>query len=414
MSTSTTPRSRSRSKRSTTNLSDLRLAPLSAKFTDENPTAPPTIKTLSIEAPDATFSRQHPSYLQGRSAPTTPGILSRSSSRKHLVGGGLSRKNSLYNDDNKDNNDDEDDVVNYTYGGARDPRKYRRGSADTASIPKARSEATLLPISKPQSPTRRYKYPTRRPRTGASTPSTTVDESWLSHAGATASALVQEGKGQSWLASREVVARPTAESEEEEDDDQYEEMAKLSASTAQLHFAPFEGGSPVSARVSRWGSRYGSRSASRRTSRRASPSAGMRTPRPGDGVGYFDGEDVGSLVGEKMMEEEEETESEIEIEQLAEGTFGLGPLVDRLMGFNPFRADDGVESPDDEGGRELEGQDEALRKRNVELKRRRDEKAKLAAHPPPAPMGEGGSGEGEVGGWSDAAWLLSVATKAMF
>ncbi|CZT20962.1 uncharacterized protein RCC_06823 [Ramularia collo-cygni] len=409
---STTPRSRSRSKRSTTNLGDLRLAPLSAKFADDSNTTPPAVKTPTADHADATFSRQHPSYLQGKSAPTTPGILSRSSSRKHLVGGGLSRKNSLYNDDD-DNNDEYDEEVTYAYTGTRDPRKLRRGSADTArAIPKSNSEATLLP-NKPHSPTRRYKYPVRRPRTGASTPAA-VDESWLSHAGATASALVQEGKGQSWLASREVVARPTTESEEEEDDDQYEEMAALSASTAQLHFAPFDGGSPVSTRVSRWGSRYGSRNASRRTSRRASPSAGTRTPRPGDGMGYFDGHEV-EMMG-RMGKGEESSESEIEIEQLGEGSFGLGPLVDRLMGFNPFRGDDGVESTDDEGymGKENEGRDEALRQRSVELKRRRDEKAKLAAHPPPAPMGQGGNGEGEVGGWSDAAWLLSVATKAMF
>lgn len=236
-----------------------------------------------------------------------------------------------------------------------------------------------------------------------------MDESWLSHAGATASALVQEGKGQSWLASRDVV-KPVESEEEEEDDDQYEEMAALSASTAQLHFAAFGGGSPVSARVSRWGSRYGSRSASRRTSRRASPS-GFRTPRKGDSGGYFDAkEDVPAAEGE--AKEEESEVSEIEIEDLGEGSFGLGPLVEKLMGFNPFKAEEGLESTDDERG--VEGDAEAANRREVELKRRREAKARLAAMPGPAPMGEAENGDGEVGGWSDAAWLLSVATKAMF
>lgn len=400
-----TPRSRSRSKRSTTNLGNLRLAPLSAKFSDTNTTTAPAIKTPSTETPDISFTRQHPSYLQGKSAPTTPGILSRSSSRKHLVGGGLSRKNSLYDDNDDDQN------MGYAYAGARDPR--RRGSVQD-TLPKAKSEATLL--KPPHSPTRRYKYPVRKPRTGASTPSAAVDESWLSHAGATASALVQEGKGQSWLASRDVV-RPPVESEEDEDDDQYEEMAALSASTAQLHFAPFEGGSPVSTRASRWGSRYGSRNASRRTSRRASPSAGMRTPRPGDGIAYFDVKAVEESAGLGRLEAEgQESESEIEIEKLGDGSFGLGPLVDRLMNFIPFRSENGVDSTDDEGpmGKGGESYDEALRRRDAELKRRRDAKAKLVAQPPPAPTGDGEDGDGEVGGWSDAAWLLSVATKAMF
>lgn len=304
----------------------------------------------------------------------------------------------------------------YAYGVGS--RRRRRRSADHDSgegIPKARSEATLLGIKTAQSPTRRYKFPppVRRPRTGATTPLTGgTDENWLSHAGATASALVQEGKGgQSWFAARDSAVTTSVKSEEEdEDDDQYEEMAALSASTAQLNFAGFEGGSPVSSRVSQWGSRYGSRNASRRTSRMGSPSGGaggFRTPRQGDGVGYFDGREY---APEKEVEESEGAGSEIEIEDLGEGTFGLGPLVESLLGFNPFKGEDGVESSTDD---EI-GKGEAELRREVELKRRREAKTKLLAQPMPVPIGDGEGGEGEGGGWSDAAWLLSVATKAMF
>ncbi|SMQ55708.1 unnamed protein product [Zymoseptoria tritici ST99CH_1A5] len=422
-----TPRSHSasRSKRSTTDLSNLRLAPLSAKFADQQPTATHHPKTPNEEPIDSTFTRLHSSYLQGRSAPTSPGILSRSNSRKR-VGGGLSRKNSIYDQDA----DDED---TYAYGGAPSIER-ERVDMGSGQIPKAMSEAALLTSRRDDSgskasvsPTRRYKYPARRSRTGAVTPRqeptlAVLDNDWLTHTGATASALVQEGKGQAWMASRDssTTLRPT-ESEEDEDDDQYEEMAALSASTANLQLASFDGGSPVSTRASRWGSRYGSRPASRRTSRRASPT-GLRTPRPGEGMSYFDmhqlelpSEEPGFRTAEERRAEEEGETSDLGGLGTSK-TFGLGSLVDRVMDFNPFTSEEVQESTDDEVGLETEEetQDEARRRRDGEMQRRRDEKAKLVAKPAPAPLGEGADGENEGGGWQDMAWLLSVASKALF
>lgn len=307
----------------------------------------------------------------------------------------------------------------------------------SGQIPKAKSDAALLlaqgqqrrdrerlagqgvPLSK------RHRY-TTRPKSGIHTPRTEsglVDDSWLRHTGAITSALVQEGKGQSWLASRESsTSLAVPESEEDDDDDHYEEMAALNASTAKLQLAAFEGGSPVSTRVSRsgWGSRYGSRSGSRRTSRLGSPE-GTRTPRRGDALGYFDThepdlpEEEPGFVG--PQERNDELEAQLEVERLTTSkTFGMGNIVDRLMHFNLFKVDEGAETTDDETSRvrDNETAEEAKERMATELKRRRDEKEKLVSQPPPAPLGDDQEGQGEGAGWKDAAWLLSVASKAMF
>lgn len=418
MSTAGTPRprSRSRAKRSTTNLSDLRLAPLSTKYVPEQERSSKAPKSPYDDSADATFSRQHSSYLQGKSAPTTPGILSRSNSRKSL-GAGLSRKSLEYEDD-------ADDEVSYAYA-APARRSFERADFGSGQIPKAKSDAAILGQQQKQNRlsgqgvplSKRYRQPGRR--SGAATPRNEADhreENWLTHTGATASALVQEDKGLSWLASRaSSTALAPQESEDDEDDDQYEEMAKLSASTANLHLASFDGGSPVSIRVSRWGSRYGSRSVSRRTSRMTSP-VGTRTPRRGSTPGYFDDyqpelpEEEPGFVDPKRDEEDHR-----EVELLgSSNTFGLGNIVDRIMKFNLFQAEEGAETTDDDTQTMAnETAEEAKQRRLLEMKRRKEEKEKLRAHPPPAPLNNGAN-EGEGGGWQDAAWLLSVASKAMF
>ncbi|KAK4496378.1 hypothetical protein PRZ48_012358 [Zasmidium cellare] len=428
MSGTSTPRSRSRSKRSTTNLSDLRLAPLSTRFVEPPPDRK-TPKSPYEETPDAYFTRQHPSYIHGKSAPSTPGILSRSSSRKNL-GAGLSRKSSVYEED------DADDEVSYSYAAPVRHFGGERAEVGSGQIPKAKSDAALLlaqgqqrrdrerlagqgvPLSK------RHRY-TGRPKSGMQTPkreSGVVDDSWLTHTGAITSALVQEGKGQSWLASRESsTSLAVPESEDDEDDDHYEEMAALNASTAKLQLAAFDGGSPVSTRPSRsgWGSRYGSRSASRRTSRLASPE-GTRTPRRADVVGYFDSHEPDLPEEEpgfvNPQDRNEELEAQLEVERLTTSkSFGMGNIVDRLMNFNLFKVDEGAETTDDESVhvRDDETLEEAKQRMAAELKRRREEKEKLVSQPPPAPLGDGQE-QGEGAGWKDAAWLLSVASKAMF
>ncbi|KAI7316268.1 hypothetical protein KC315_g10835 [Hortaea werneckii] len=446
-----TPRSSSRPKRSTTNLANLRLAPLSTKFTDDQPTNYTTAKSPYEEHNDCTFARNHSSYLQGRSAPSTPGILSRSSSRKHL-GGGLSRRGSLY----------EDETPPYHYAGAaQNPTDQLRTDVGSGQIPKAKSDAALLSrqrLSGYGVPLRRKQY--TRSRTGTSTPTgrrTSAEtaendeddnDDWLTRTRASTHALLQEAKGQSWLATRDSstsLAHLDSDADDIDDDEGYEEMAAASssgntaatASQRQPNRLRIDPPSPAAMRVRSpvWGSRYGSRSGSKRTSRRGSTTA-FHTPMAGPptsaGAESYFGDGDGEFRGEQMEPDFVDlppqrkggeqggggggaAADENELARLtSEKSFGLGRLVDQIMGFNLFKVEEGQESTDDDNDevdeRERDELTDAASRLAAEAKRRREEKERLTALPP-APRDVGEEGQG---GWQDAAWLLSVASKALF
>ncbi|KAI5359794.1 hypothetical protein Slin15195_G116550 [Septoria linicola] len=472
-----TPRSRSRSKRSTTNLADLRLAPLSTKYEASRGDGPlkSPLRTPYDADSEADYARRHPSYLQGQSAPTTPGILSRTNSKRHL-GGGLSRRGSLYDHNNGEDADTENDApLSYTSSGpARD--SLLRADITSGQIPKAKSEATLLhadttarkalhrlsgpgvPLAANQQQQRNRYQPARGRRSGAATPTQrnhnalSEPDSWLTHTSAMTSALVREDKGQSWITTRQSstsLAPPTdSEDDDSEDEgDNYEEMAALAASTAKMQddaagrmyagggggfYGGYDGGSPVSTRQSRgsvWGSRYGSRPTSTRTSRLASP-VGTRTPRrrtSDQSHGYFDqvprGEEEERRQEAEREDDTEDDEQAIARLSQAEG-FGLGNVVDRVMNFHLFGGvqHEGETTDDDNGGyegnqlsvNEGESVEEAKKRMERERERRKGEKEMLTKQPAPAPLGDG-KGKGEVSaGWQDASWLLSVAAKALF
>lgn len=122
----------------------------------------------------------------------------------------------------------------------------------------------------------------------------------------------------------------------------------------------------------------------------------------GEGEGYFvQGPDFVDAVED--AEEEVEEVDERELQRLTrESGFGLGGWVDRVIGWSMLRGeeDDGEEGGDGDG-------DEG-----TELKQRRDDEGIVRAE-------EGLVGDGvdvlppleDEGGWRDAAWLLSVASK---
>ena len=121
---------------------------------------------------------------------------------------------------------------------------------------------------------------------------------------------------------------------------------------------------------------------------------------------------------------------EEEVARLArERGFGLGSWMDRLIGWTLFSVDeDGEgsdeeeEEEDEEGRPENMTKEELILKREVDAKRRKMERESIiaasAVHPPTE--GEAAVFEGpqrpndENGGWQDAAWLFSVASKALF
>lgn len=395
-------RSSSRNKkRSSTNLADLRLAPLSTRFVpDESSQHHHGTRSPYEEAVDTTFARHHPTYIQGRSAPTTPGILSRSSSRRHL-GGGLSRRGSLY--------DDGIAAADVSIVYPVDMMEESRQTRERSGITKAKSEAALAlghqhqyqqRLSGPairQNQTRLV--PSRRKTAGSNTPrvrsnmrlSAKGEEDWLSHATATANALLQESRGQTWLSSQDspsALALPSSD-DDDVDDEGYEEMA----ATAQLS-SP-QNPRTISPSAYRWGSRFGSRSGSRRASRIGSPTISrtpMHHPNLESVSSYFD-------VHEESEDDTnpgaaDDVDDEAELKQLVQNpSIGFGGIFERIANIGWFAGGDSEES-------------------GVETDLDGDEGKRRTPKPLPPPPVPGDDGQ-QVGLWEDAAWLLSIAGRAL-
>ncbi|KAF2100535.1 hypothetical protein NA57DRAFT_74141 [Rhizodiscina lignyota] len=410
------------SRRSFPNLTHLSLAPLSSRFPldDDDGSAlddsnwasnePPSQRQLNLQ-----LHLPRSSYIQGKSAPTTPSILSRGASPSGAAGLRHSRSNR-------------------TRKRAANPT-YIHDAALATSAPgpiqnKAKSTTVLHPPGhNPGLTASALRTPGANAATKAAmNPSaiTTSADEWLHRAGITITTAAIETKGQSWLVSR---ASSTSLVHDGEDDTLGPSSNRHSyTGTADDEY------SPVTPRHGGFGSRFGSRTASARNSRRGSrvgsradvagmgfTSLGSQTP--GAAVqgqsheGYFDdavaeGQDIAvepDFVDQKDVEEEEqyisEQLAEEEVKRLAaDRGFGFGGLVDRLMGWPLFNVEEDGEDTDGNA------EEEAPRKRREESERKAvTPKVEV---PPPAPKSEG-EGDGGEGGWKDAAWLLSVASKVI-
>jgi hypothetical protein len=133
--------------------------------------------------------------------------------------------------------------------------------------------------------------------------------------------------------------------------------------------------------------------------------------------GYFD--DVATGAEPDFVEAEDEgAVDDEEVSRLAKQKgFGLGGIVDRLVGFSLFNVDeDGEESDED---RADETAEDAAKRRQAQLRRRREELANAASSSANAtgraePEAVRPPVQGDDGGWQDAAWLLSVASKVLY
>jgi hypothetical protein len=132
-----------------------------------------------------------------------------------------------------------------------------------------------------------------------------------------------------------------------------------------------------------------------------------------DGAGdYF--EDTISPIEPDFVNTDEESESQDDaaVARFVQNrSFGLGGLVDRVMNFNIFKVEEREELTEEEVEQASETEEQAKTRMAAERERKREEKERL--------VNRSAAQEGEVdeqgeGGWSDAAWLLSVASKAMF
>lgn len=132
--------------------------------------------------------------------------------------------------------------------------------------------------------------------------------------------------------------------------------------------------------------------------------------------GYFDEVVVGTEPDFVDAEDEGAVDDE-EVSRLAQQKgFGLGGLVDRLVGFSLFNVDeDGEDTEEEDHGEETV--EEAEKRKKALLKKRREQLERAASSSaiatarhedvrPPV--------QGDDGGWQDAAWLLSVASKVLY
>ncbi|KAK3343726.1 hypothetical protein B0T25DRAFT_555025 [Lasiosphaeria hispida] len=377
-----------RKNRSSTNLNHLTLAPLTSKLPlqDNDDLADP------YAAP--------PSYLQGKSAPTTPRLLSRSPGRS--------------------------------------PHHSRAGS--TSRLPKSKSathlDPSVTPFTSRSHGNNRHSITTtsstvKRRRDDPFAGTARSDSDWLLRAGALISTETRESKGQAWLVSR--VSSTSLAGLRDPDDDAFDREL---AHERELHLRTSAAGSRRRSRDGNNGyfddagdhvssppySRLGSRSHSRVGSR-----SQMMTPldqRPVDG--YFpatagagaDGDDT-SIAGPDFVNLDETLETVDELDSTAEddamvrrlvkkGNGGVGTWFGSVLGVQLFPVDEDEEESDDSETTEGDTDEAGFQphQRRVSSARRLEglTSAKEDFIPPP---------KTNEGGWHDAAWLLTVASKVL-
>lgn len=371
-----------RNNRSATNLTHLTLAPLTSRLPISD----------SDELP-ATESH-HVSYIEGRSAPTTPSILSRSSSR-------VSLKQPAHITLPKSKSSTQ------LIAAARSPRHVPTTPGGTRLRPPAtREELALSAIA-------------AKDRT---------DSDWLLRTSASISTSTRESKGQAWLISRASSTSLTGQRDEDEEEleqtlaREREHVSRrgsrrgsITTADADDEFSPVNTrrslsfGPPTGAR-SKPQSRYGSRNQSRAGSR-----AQLFTP--GEREGYFDERDLDQAVfitepdfvdgdEEDFGQEGDGKNDEEVVRKLAKANSnGLGGWVERMLGWSLFSVDEDGEDGDDTETESNEKEDysEISSRRGGELEHPRDQ---IPMNMPPLK-------DDETNGWQDAAWLLSVASKVL-
>lgn len=371
----------SRRNRSTTSLNHLSLAPLTSKLPLDD-----------LDFPPQPVPSHSTSYIAHASAPTTPGILSRSGSRAHL------RKSHPIN--------------LATSKSTTNIRGQKLGAGTPGNVtPGGRG--------------------TRREDLNISSLSANDrnNSDWLLRAGAMISSETRESKGQSWLVSRASSTSLTATRDEAEEAAEREMERELARSRrgsgagvgdADDEFSPITTRSCINLgrAGSRASSRYGSRAHSRRNSR---VGIGAFTPKivEGEITGYFDGHEHfrGDMiepdfvnVEDETIEEEEPDMDEALVRRLARrNSFGLQGWVEKMLGWKLFAVGEEDEQEDDEDEDIDEVAVESESSVHSQRSQRQNFNAKEAVvdgQKIPAP-------KAEEGGWQDAAWLLSVATKVL-
>jgi len=392
------------SRRSFPNLQHLSLAPLSSRFPlDED----------NIDAEYEGYVRQT-SYIQSTTAPSTPSILTRSPSQQRRS----KKKKAAY----------------YIHEG------YIPSSNDaSAPITKAKSSSALLASQTTSHSRLPGLSPIASRNTSLSKAATQPqpNDEWMYRAGLAIAEESRLAKGQSWLASREraaaLAAAPPAANGRSSANDEPAALAP-SGSRARLALddesALLDDADPATPRwpaaISRPASRHGagSRVASRAQSRRGSRGSRLDVALPREAAdGYFEGAGVAAAGPDFVELEEREWESgdgeeddEVVRRLASERAFGLGGVLDRLVGWTLFNVDEDRE--DSEREEAAESAEDAASRRERDATRRREQLERAASSSAlslqaQTAVDQADAADGEQGAWHDAAWLLSVASKVI-
>ncbi|KAH7085011.1 hypothetical protein BKA63DRAFT_498735 [Paraphoma chrysanthemicola] len=424
-------RTPSRSRRSYPNLHNLSLAPLSAKY-PLDASAPPSPDEPAVHTPRT-------SYIAQKSAPTTPGILSLSQSRS--------------NSRNRTSRHRTKPIYAYDSYFVNPDHPVR----DIGEIPKAKSTNTLHPgvsfADDPLSTEKKHHVrkataplPHRMPLVRHHT--TDADDEWWHRAGLAIAGETRDSKGQGWLVRRESSTSLVQQDDEYEVHPSHDAKRIALLSGEHINTDDFPTFSPKMSRAgSRVQSRMQSRVPSAKQSRRGSRvgsradlnmTFGSAASNYASARQSLDIED--RFLEPDFVEQDEESDGdEEEVARLArERGFGLGGWMDRLIGWTLFSVDEDGEASDDDdadnddasGGvpflPENMTKEELRLRREVEARRRKLEREAIVAASAvkgldkendasrPSTAESQRQQRDDEGGWQDAAWLLSVASKALF
>lgn len=378
------PYSRHRSLGSSTNLNHLTLAPLSQ---------------LKLPINDYDFENPHDdarrasSYIEGRSAPTTPSILSRSSSRVTL------RKPKL-------------DLPKSKSSTHLRPRPSQSGTTTPGRMTPGRSKLRQgitrddLSIS-------------------AVTAKDGSDSDWLLRASAMLTSSAQESKGQSWLATRQSSTSLSIMRDEEDEEEEIERRASQQASrkgSRRGSLTYFDADDELSPFHTRRSSEFehagaftpiGRRAHSRRNSSRPTTRAGPEEEQ--EGYFYQNHTIDDSAFEPDFVDVEEDGYEDFErarrdeavVRKLARASsLGLGGWIEKMLGWSLFAIEeDGDETEIDTVDGKTEGSGVLTR---TSSRRNLDASAEVPPEERMPPLNPN-----EAGAWNDAAWLLSVASKVL-
>tara|TARA_R110002003_G_scaffold52_27_gene4613 strand:- start:14120 stop:15196 length:1077 start_codon:yes stop_codon:yes gene_type:complete len=270
-----------------------------------------------------------------------------------------------------------------------------------------------------------------------------ADDEWWHRAGLAIAGETRDSKGQGWLVRRESSTSLVQQDDGYEVHPSHDAKRIALLSGEHINTEDFPTFSPKMSRVgSRVQSRMQSRVPSARQSRRGSR-VGSRADLTMTFSSNYASARQSLDIEDRFLEpdfvsaDDESDGDEEEVARLArERGFGLGGWMDRLIGWTLFSVDEDGEASDEDDADDDSGylpqnmtKEELRLRREIEARRRKLEREAIVAASALRGLDKENAGSDEAsrpstaesqrqmedeGGWQDAAWLLSVASKALF